>query len=79
MEETALIVSEVKTKPKKVELYIELGLIFTLGFFVGIAVKNEASRKITIGFEDYKMKMGPHDFALNKMQAVLLNEQLNAK
>jgi hypothetical protein len=66
---------EVKNKPRKTELYIEIGLIFLLGFFVGIAIKNEASRKITIGFDDYKMKIGRQDFSLNKIQDELLNQQ----
>jgi len=70
---------EEKRKFRKADLYIELGLIFVLGFFIGIAIKNEAEKRITIGFDDYKMKIGPHDFALNKMQDSLLNEQINAK
>lgn len=63
-------------KSRKTELYIELGLIFMFGFFVGIAIKNEAEKKVTIGFEDYKMKMQPRSFLLNRMQDEIMSQQL---
>ena len=68
---------EIKKNHKKTELYIELGLILALGFFLGIGIKNEAEKKITIGFNDYKMKMEPIEFSLNKMQKDLLTQQMN--
>lgn len=54
---------------KKKDFYIELVLIFILGILIGIAVKTEADKKITIGFNDYQMKIAKQDFNINQLQA----------
>lgn len=53
---------------KKNDLYIELALFLILGVLIGIAVKNEAVKRITIGFDDYAMKFYAQDYDLNRMQ-----------
>lgn len=60
-------------KRKKTDFYIELVLFFILGILIGIAVKTEASKKITIGFNDYKMKIMKQDYDINKLQTDLAN------
>ncbi|PIP27008.1 MAG: hypothetical protein COX30_04215 [Candidatus Moranbacteria bacterium CG23_combo_of_CG06-09_8_20_14_all_39_10] len=53
---------------KKMDVYIEFALIFILGILIGIAVKTEANKKITIGFDDYQMKLSKQDFNINNLQ-----------
>ncbi len=62
---------EVPKKKKRTDFYIELVLFFILGILIGIAVKTEASKKITIGFNDYKMKIMKQDYDINKLQTDL--------
>jgi len=53
---------------KKTDIYIEFVLLFILGVLVGIAIKTEATRRITIGFDDWQMKIVRQDVDFNKMQ-----------
>ena len=55
-------------KNKKMDVYIEFALIFILGILIGIALKTEANRRITIGFDDYQMKLAKQDFNINQLQ-----------
>jgi hypothetical protein len=58
------------------DFYIELILFFVLGVLLGIAIKTEAAKRITIGFDDYKMKIRVQDYDINKIQIDLaLKEQ----
>ncbi|OGI26353.1 MAG: hypothetical protein A3J76_04285 [Candidatus Moranbacteria bacterium RBG_13_45_13] len=41
-------------------------LILILGFLVGVAVKTEAKKRITIGYSDYLMSAMKQDFDLMK-------------
>lgn len=56
------------SKRKKREYYAELVLFLALGVLVGIAMKTEAIKKITIGFDDYKMKIDRQDYNINQFQ-----------
>ena len=61
--------SEKKEEQKKrTDFYIELALFLILGILIGIALKTEAMKRITIGFDDYKMKIYSSSYNLNKMQ-----------
>ncbi|MFA7209146.1 MAG: hypothetical protein WC120_02570 [Parcubacteria group bacterium] len=53
---------------KKMDAYIEFGLILILGVLIGIAVKTEANKRFVIGFDDYQMKLAKQDFNINKLQ-----------
>jgi hypothetical protein len=48
-----------------------LVLIFVLGFLIGIAFKTEALKKITIGHDDYLMKIKTQNYDINGVQAKL--------
>jgi hypothetical protein len=48
-----------------------LVLIFILGLLIGIAVKTEALKKITIGYDDYLMKIRMQSYNINGIQAEL--------
>ena len=62
-------------KKKKYDLYIEFVLLFILGVLLGIALKNEAARRVTIGFDDYKMNIMKSDFDINQIEKNILEEQ----
>ncbi len=60
---------------KKADFYIELGLILILGILIGIAVKTEAKKKITIGFSDYLIKQVPNSYNINQMEIQAQQQQ----
>ncbi len=68
---------EIVEKPKKgkYDFYIELGLFLILGILIGIALKTEAVKRITIGYDDYKMKIMKSDFDINKIEKDILQKQ----
>ena len=63
-----------KNKAKR-DYYIELALFLILGILIGIAVKTEASRRITIGYNDYKMKIGANQYNINQLQSAWIKKQ----
>jgi hypothetical protein len=75
--ETSIEASIETSKKKKwiSDFYVELFLFLILGILVGIAVKTEAMKRITIGFDDYRMKIMVQDFDINKMQIDLAEKQ----
>lgn len=62
------IVAEKQESEKKSKFRNKLILIFVLGFLLGIVFKMEALRKITIGYNDYLMKIKTQDYNINQMQ-----------
>lgn len=60
--------NEEARKPSKAEFYIELALFLILGLLIGIAAKTEAVKRVSVGFDDYKMKIYQSDYNLNSMQ-----------
>lgn len=71
--ETKLLGSPKKDIKSKADFYIEIALIFILGVLIGIAVKTEAAKKITVGYNDYQIKIG--NYNINQLQEDLLNKQ----
>lgn len=59
---------ETGDKKRKTDFYVELALFCILGILIGIAVKTEADKRITIGFNDYKMKIMKQDYDVNGLQ-----------
>ncbi|HPN96661.1 MAG TPA: hypothetical protein PLK35_02735 [Candidatus Moranbacteria bacterium] len=68
-------VEEGNPKKRKTDLYIELVLFFILGILLGIAIKTEAAKRVTIGFNDYKMKIMSQDYNINQLEAEILNKK----
>lgn len=62
---------EKSEKRKKMDFYVELFLFLVLGILVGIAVKGEALKRVTIGYNDYQMKIHKQDYDINKLEADL--------
>jgi len=61
---------------KRRDFLIELFLFFILGVLIGVAFKTEASKKIAIGFDDYKMKIQKQDYNIGKLQKDLISKQV---
>jgi len=64
-------------KNSMADFYIELVLILILGVLVGYAVKTEAAKHVTIGFNDYQMKLNPGQYDINALQAGLADKNNN--
>ena len=45
-----------RSKRKRREIIFEFSLFFVLGVLLGVTVKTEAVKKITIGFNDYQIE-----------------------
>lgn len=60
--------AENKDKAKQENPHVEKFLILILGILIGITLKTEAIKRITIGFDDYLMKYYEQSYDLNKMQ-----------
>ena len=58
-------------KKAKSELRSRLILTFVLGLLIGIAIKTEALKRITIGYNDYLMKIKSQDYNINAIQVAL--------
>lgn len=71
IEEEGKQAEEAPKKKKKTDFYVELVLFLILGVLIGVAIKTEADKKITVGFNDYKMKIMKQDYDINKLQADL--------
>lgn len=69
---------EMIDKKTKSEFRSRLVMVFVLGFLIGIAVKTEALRKITIGYDDYLMKIKSQSYDINQMQLTLTKTRESA-
>lgn len=58
-------------KNQKKDFYIEVILMLVLGILIGVAVKTEAAKRITIGSDDYKMKFFANSYNLNNLEKEL--------
>jgi hypothetical protein len=65
-------------KKGKRDYYIELALFLILGILLGVAMKTEAAKRVTMGFNDYKMKIMSQDFDINKLGKDALAKQMEA-
>ncbi|HLN18703.1 MAG TPA: hypothetical protein VK255_00860 [Patescibacteria group bacterium] len=68
--------SDANKKRNKRDYYIELVLFLILGVLLGVAIKTEAVKRITIGYNDNQMKMMNQDYNIEKMQKDLLAKQM---
>ena len=66
---------EQQNKKGKKNDYFELALFLILGFLLGIVIKTEAAKRITIGFNDYLINLNQSVYHLNDLQKKLVEEQ----
>jgi len=62
-------------KNQKKDFYIEVILMLVLGILIGVAVKTEAAKRITIGSDDYRMKFFADTYNLNNLEKELAKSQ----
>jgi len=59
----------------KVDFFIEIALIFILGILIGIAVKTEAVKRITMGYNDYQIKIANDRYSISQLEKDLISKQ----
>jgi hypothetical protein len=62
-------------KNQKKDFYTEVILMLILGILIGVAVKTEAAKRITIGSDDYRMKFFANTYNLNNLEKELSKNQ----
>lgn len=65
---------EENTSKKKKDYYLELALFLILGFLLGVVIKTEASKRVTVGFNDNQISSKAQYYDINKIQEDLLKE-----
>ncbi len=64
-------ISEVGTTDKKIKnknYHTEIILIFIIGLLLGVMVKAEALKKVSMGFSDYKVSGGTQGYDLDEIE-----------
>lgn len=64
------VVSKEKKNPKT-----ELIMFLILGFLLGIVIKTEAGKRITMGYEDYRITAPGQMYDISKIQKKLSDEK----
>lgn len=70
-QEPLLIPEESKTSKNKKDWKAELALFLILGVLLGIVIKTEAAKRITIGYEDHKVSLSKQNYSINEIQEKL--------
>lgn len=55
-------------------IYLEYALFLILGFLLGVVVKTEAAKRITVGYNDYQVSTKAQVYDLNKIQKDIMDE-----
>lgn len=61
----------------KKNLYLEYALFLILGFLLGVVVKTEAGKRITIGYNDYQVNSAEAVYNINDIQKKINTEENN--
>lgn len=61
-------------EPKSKSYRTEIILIFVIGLLLGIMVKAESLKKISIGFSDYRVTGGAQEYDLDGIEERLIQE-----
>lgn len=61
-------------KDKKRNYRTEIILIFVIGLLLGIMLKAESLKKVSIGFSDYKVMGGSQEYNLDEIEKRLTDE-----
>lgn len=63
-----------RAKKKRREAFFELGLFFVLGILIGVTLKTEAVKKITMGFNDYQIKKPSQSYDITALRKKMEDE-----
>ncbi|KKQ43766.1 MAG: hypothetical protein US63_C0044G0002 [Candidatus Moranbacteria bacterium GW2011_GWC2_37_8] len=69
--ETQIETEVERAKKKRREAIFEMSLFLILGILIGITLKTEAVKKITIGFNDYQIKKYEQSYDISAMKRKL--------
>jgi len=61
-------------KKKKREVLFEMALFFVLGILLGITIKTEAVKRVTIGFNDYQISAPSQKYNIDDIKKNLENQ-----
>jgi len=67
-EETEKKDTQKSDKKQRRDFIIEMALFLILGILMGVSIKLEASKRITIGYDDYKMAKYQQQYDINSLQ-----------
>lgn len=56
---------------EKKNIYLEYALFLILGFLLGVVIKTEAGKRITVGFNDFQVDMKQETYNINDLQKSL--------
>lgn len=79
IKENSAEIEDNSEKNQKKDFYIEVILMLILGILIGVAVKTEAVKRITIGSNDYKIKFFANAYNLNNLEKELAQSQTEAQ
>jgi hypothetical protein len=68
-----------KTQRRFRKINAEMLLLVVLGFLIGVVIKTEASRRFTIGYEDYQVAQNKQGFDIEKIEKDLVQKMLEEK
>jgi hypothetical protein len=61
--------------PERMSFKNKLIFLALLGVLIGFVIKTEAAKRVTIGFEDYKLSSPQETFDINQLEKDLLKEK----
>lgn len=61
---------------EKRNLYLEYALFLILGFLLGVVMKTEAAKRITVGYNDYQVSTKAQFYDLNKIQKEIMDKAI---
>jgi hypothetical protein len=56
------------------KINLEMILLIILGFLIGVVIKTEASRRFTIGYEDYQVAQNKQAFNIEEIEKNLVQK-----
>lgn len=70
---------ETNSISEKNNLYLEYVLFLILGFLLGVAIKTEAAKRITVGYNDYQIENKLQAYNMNQLQKEIIEKAKKEK
>lgn len=69
---------EIRPK-KRMDFRLELALFFILGFLLGVVIKTEASKRVTIGFNDNEIASLKQDYDFERIKEEIIESKAKSQ